>query len=819
MKIASALRRWLFAAVAAAATVPSGAVDLVYDWGRGEIQEDHALGPGMWYTKVIYPNKPVIVWLVEIDLTNPYAKVEQVQSRHQVPDDKRWDVMTHYRENSDEGHRVVAAWNHDFFSYGEGICIGLNVSEGEVTWHKWGRSLLGITDDGHASVFYPSLDSRLTAPDGTSVEIDFYNSTAYDVRGDCVLFNRLNARTLAEEGTYIALEPLDPWRVNGADIRCRVKEISDSPLQSTTDGTVCVALLRNGKRHALDGHLAVGDILNVRQSFRAEGWGERPANILNAFHGYPSIVHNGVLHEGEFNNFENGREYEKSSRVMAGISQDGTKMYIVTTEMSGASTGVDCIELSAWLVEHGAWDVVNFDSGGSAAIVIDGEMLNVPGRGSVRPVEDAALAVSLAPDDNNVDHMAFSMRAIDPVVMSRTPLRLIGFNTYGNIVEQNLQGCSFAVEPADIGYVDTEGVFHASHTQGEGTITARRDGMEAVLAVSTRPVANLSSTYSTLLIDAYPHPIAGITGEADGMTVDIDPASLDWTVTPAGIAAVENGIVRGIANGHATLNASFGELSFEIGVDVEIADPEITVFNCADHANLGLTASSTLKNLTYTTEGLPEHCAGGVALDFDLSAGRSSSIKIAPNTVLYSLPDELLFTLDDAGTLVNKVTFSLTDAQNKRLTYTSVPEAGQTVHAMSLREPENVDYWRYPLTLKNITLYIENTVRPQARIVLGSLTARYPGYSGMENIATAPAGGSLAVRVGAATLGAVVTADRAGSCTLSLCDMSGRTVALRRLSLEAGINTADIDISELPSGIYILSAGGAVNAARKVILR
>ena len=48
MKIASALRRWLFAAVAAAATGPSGAVDLVYDWGRGEIQEDHALGPGMW---------------------------------------------------------------------------------------------------------------------------------------------------------------------------------------------------------------------------------------------------------------------------------------------------------------------------------------------------------------------------------------------------------------------------------------------------------------------------------------------------------------------------------------------------------------------------------------------------------------------------------------------------------------------------------------------------------------------------------------------------------------------------------------------------
>ena len=39
--------------------------------------------------------------------------------------------------------------------------------------------------------------------------------------------------------------------------------------------------------------------------------------------------------------------------------------------MSGASVGVDCIELAAWMVEKGASDVVNFDSGGSAAIVID----------------------------------------------------------------------------------------------------------------------------------------------------------------------------------------------------------------------------------------------------------------------------------------------------------------------------------------------------------------------------------------------------------------------------------------------------------------
>ena len=129
--------RSLCALVALSGLLPAAhAVDLTYDWGPADVLADHQVGPGMKYTKVVYPSKPVIIWLVEIDLTNEYAKIEHVQSRHQVPDPLRWDVMTHYRENTRPGHRVKVAWNHDFFSYESGVCIGLNISEGEVTWNK-----------------------------------------------------------------------------------------------------------------------------------------------------------------------------------------------------------------------------------------------------------------------------------------------------------------------------------------------------------------------------------------------------------------------------------------------------------------------------------------------------------------------------------------------------------------------------------------------------------------------------------------------------------------------------------------------------------
>ena len=49
-----------------------------------------------------------------------------------------------------------------------------------------------------------------------------------------------------------------------------------------------------------------------------------------------------------------------------------------------------------------------------AAIVIDEQMLNIPGRGSVRPVQDAMLAVSLAPDDPALHHLAFDLMGSSP---------------------------------------------------------------------------------------------------------------------------------------------------------------------------------------------------------------------------------------------------------------------------------------------------------------------------------------------------------------------------------------------------------------------
>ena len=372
------------------------------EWGAADTVACYNVGPGIEYMKIIYPDMPLIMWYTTIDLTNEYNKVENVVSRHQVPDVNRWDVMTHHRSR---------------------------------------RAVLAITKDKKAEVFssfaeggnnQSCFDTKIIT-ENAEVAIDSYNSGATQFDGDCIFFNNLNSQTLTLDGRYIKVKALSDWIVNGDNIPCEVLEIADSPLQ--TSETECVIYLRNGKRNVLDG-LAVGDRLEIQQKLLTPEWGIAPKDVLNAFHGYPSIAHNGVLHEGEYNNFEGGREYEKSSHVMAGISKDKTKLYVCINEMSAQSASIDCVEMAEWMLERGAWDIVNFDSGGSSAIVVNEEMLNLPGRGSVRPVQDAMLAISLAPADNAVDHFTFSKPRFSCSTISSTPLKVISYNKYGDIVEE-----------------------------------------------------------------------------------------------------------------------------------------------------------------------------------------------------------------------------------------------------------------------------------------------------------------------------------------------------------------------------------------------
>jgi hypothetical protein len=773
------------------------------NWGSADTVESHLVGPGIEYTKIIYHSQPLILWWTVIDLQNPYNKVEESMSRHQVPDVKRWDIATHYKENSWPGHHVKVAWNHDFFVYDDGICIGQNISNGEETFSLWGRSLLAITKDKKAEVFNPNtMTCAATAPDGTSVALTSYNSGATYIAGNYVLFNHMNSRTLTDAGRYFELQPLDEWIVNGHDIRCKVLNMGSSPIQ--TSGDHCVLYFRNEGTTDFDGHVNVGDTIRITQKFTGATWGTPPADIFNGFHGYPSLAHDGVLHDGEYNDFENGREYEKSSHVLAGISKDKTKLFVLLNEMSAQSNAVDCVDLTNWMLAHGAWDVVNFDSGGSAAIAIDGNMLNLPGRGAVRPIEDAMLAVSLAPDDSIADHITFSRPYISPTTISLTPLRVLLFNKYDEVLSNDLAGCTFTCSPSEMGYVDDNAVFHSGVKGMNGTITAEKDGKTATLLVGTRTANNVRPAYTNILINDKRHYQINVSGENGGDTFSLDPAAFNWTSSDADCCTVDDGILIGRRNGTAELTATFDTISFKINATVEIpTDNLLKQESFADTANITF-SNSGVKNLHADANNLPAGWTDGEVYNFDITSSRVPTMALTNAVRLYSLPDSVTFKMHDATGIVKTVNVMYHDAlgTSTTLTFTPVAEhdSAYCIPLSALSVPQ------FPVTIRRIQFNMQSAkVGTGYQIALGDLFAHYAGGSGVKAVKTGASASPLRLINGSETVKAVFSAERAGRAVVSMYTASGQLLSTQTVATQSGVNEVTISTKQASCGFYIVT--------------
>lgn len=703
------------------------------DWGIADTLAHHKIGPGIQYTNIYFKGKKMMIWVTKVDLTNPYNKIEQVQSRHQVPDVARWTVQEHFKQNTYEGHKVCVAFNHDFFSYDGGFCIGLNISDGEIPYGGgWGRSLIAINDEKKAAVFHPSLDANIILPDESKIKIDHFNAQAGGLVGECILFNRFNAYNLTESGKYIKIKPEGEWTVNGDDISCEVLEISDSPIQSTK--TEYVILLRGNKQTAADGKLNIGDKLFVSQKMLDSKFGTPLNKILNAFHGYPSIAFEGELHDGEYNNFENGREYEISSRVMAGMSKDGNTLYIVTTEMSLTSAGVNCIDITNYMLAHGAWNVVNFDSGGSVAIVVDEEMLNIPARGDVRPVPDALLAVSLAPETTEIASYGFLVPTINPSIASQTKLSLLGFSQYDEVLEKNLSGFTFKCEPEDLGWVDDNQVFYSGVYPKSGKITAEKNGKVAELYVNIQAATQIEINPAQILIDAkrtYPIHIEGL---VNNTVFVLDPSVFSWSIDDESICSIENGILKGKKEGETTAFAGFDQVDLSMSIKVEIGKDEMIAENFEDLSSFNL-AKTGVNNVFFSPSEGANPGKAVSNLEFDYVGGRGPFMELSKNIVFYGLPDSIKWKFENNDNIFKDLQLFLEDAQGKKITQIlELNNAGDTEIVIPFATDKIAwDVKQFPIALKKIKLILNPSAEKKHYICpIDKLTAHYPEKSNTD---------------------------------------------------------------------------------------
>jgi exopolysaccharide biosynthesis protein len=102
-------------------------------------------------------------------------------------------------------------------------------------------------------------------------------------------------------------------------------------------------------------------------------------NVLYALAGGPALAVNGRLRVTTDEEVFFGTTIPNvHPRTAAGRTRDGALLIMVVDGRQAASRGVSLDELAAMMLEVGAVDALNLDGGGSATLVVNGQLLNLP---------------------------------------------------------------------------------------------------------------------------------------------------------------------------------------------------------------------------------------------------------------------------------------------------------------------------------------------------------------------------------------------------------------------------------------------------------
>ena len=162
--------------------------------------------------------------------------------------------------------------------------------------------------------------------------------------------------------------------------RVAAVNLSDSPIPK--DGLVISV---HGKAKDAFSQVKVGDAVRVAETIGAP-WESLPT-VIGAG---PMLVKDGIAHvtaaEEEFPpDIARGR----APRTAFGVTAEGHYLFAVVDGRQPHSIGCTLQEMAEFMLQFGAVQAINFDGGGSSALVVGGELENSPSDGQERAVGSA----------------------------------------------------------------------------------------------------------------------------------------------------------------------------------------------------------------------------------------------------------------------------------------------------------------------------------------------------------------------------------------------------------------------------------------------
>ncbi|MGN1172260.1 MAG: phosphodiester glycosidase family protein [Muribaculaceae bacterium] len=768
------------------------------------------VGPGVKHMVVRLPEVPINAYLLETDLTNPYVKAQGVQGNDTLGYVERLDANA--KRMRERGLKPIGGNNGNFWCwpasnetdksymfqspYGASAQNGItyvNTNEIVNVWQSPEYSAVAAVDDtGKAFVgdlYWEGTVKGDKIEDQTLVCINRRNRP-----DQIVLWNAAFGRNRefendwlshSEKGTnntdnyYLTFKDGYDWATN-ADLHFTVSKIvKGTDRLKLGEYDACLGATGN-KKAALE-TLSEGDEIVINSGWRKISTGERP-HIMEAVEGNGMVMKNGELTDRNTVDSYNSQVY---SRNCIGTNADGTKLYMLVIDKAthwqwgvsaGSTTSVMCQILKNLCPD--VTDISNLDAGGSAQMMLDYQIVNKTTENTARAVNNGMFVMCVSPDDNEIASIAFLDHRIEmPVYSSYTPV-ILGYNKYGELIDQNVQGVNIIV-PSELGSANGDCIT-ASGNVSAGVIKAELNGMEASVIQKNLPADMAISIRPTITIDSRTAEIP-VTATVNNEVFYYDPTHLDWSVGDATVATVTDGKLTGIESGKTTLQCSVGDFNDQVDVDVQISEIEYYDFNWKDWTVKG----SGAKNLVLGEDGV---------LNYDYSSGRTPYIQLTKEELLYSLPDSIGLVFNSSQPIAS-VRLDVRYPGGKSA-QTIKPEEGD-VFAAGVDHRVKVDFDKfggaeaittYPVTFSVIYFSLGTADAGSYSINLKSLYAHYPYTTGgVDEVSEDGSNVKISTENGEISV--------SGAKNVKIYDIAGRII-----SAGAKANVAQ--------GIYIIVADG-----------
>ncbi|HIU64593.1 MAG TPA: phosphodiester glycosidase family protein, partial [Candidatus Avacidaminococcus intestinavium] len=267
---------------------------------------------------------------------------------------------------------ALALINASYFDSTKWVIGNLKIDGVWASAEMQARTALAINKNGQTRILAPVAYQGKVLAGGNVKQLTGVNRER--INNDLILYNRFFGTSTTTNQYGIEVRIKDGRVIEVSNTGNMTLDESSEVLSGHGAGAEFLQKLKKGNRVYLTHDLSVTGL-------------EKTNSLVGAG---PLLVEGGrkkVL--AELENFANDIKVGRAPRTAVGVKADGSILLVVVDGRSVYSSGLTLNELADYMIKLGAISAMNFDGGGSSAMIIKNQVVNKPSDGSERPVRVA----------------------------------------------------------------------------------------------------------------------------------------------------------------------------------------------------------------------------------------------------------------------------------------------------------------------------------------------------------------------------------------------------------------------------------------------